>query len=203
MITTNDIQGIISIAILNNESGVVDAMNESGYKASKNIATADLAAKLWTVFSEKGVGGLENVLNKVRVTDKITEEQAKALVTRFKGVDKDAKFGDWIKGVGDFFGGLLGGSSVTGGTVTQMSSESALSPALLALVVVVGVIMIAIFRKTVAVVVAVMVIVLAVVLYGIFAKKITTTSTGGTTTSQGGIGDVVLGFLSGLFGKKA
>lgn len=200
MINTNDIQGIIALAILNNKQGAIQAMNSTGNQVASNISDADLAVKLWNVFSDQGIQGLKNVLSKVAIDrTKITQQEAKALTVQFKGVDPNAKFGDWISGVGTFFGDLLGGSSVTTGTVQSMSSESALSPTMIALIVVVGLILMVLFRKFIALVVGIIVIVLAVVLYGIFAKKITTTTTGGGTTSHGGVGQVVLGWLTGLF----
>lgn len=200
MITTNDIAALISFAILNNKQGVIQAMNSTGNTVPAGISDAKLAEEVWNVFDNKGVQALQQVLSKVPVDrTKVTEEEAKAFVTKFKGVDPAAKFGDWITGVGNYFGDLLGGSSVSTGTVTQMFSESAISPALIGLITVIGLILIILFRKFIAVVVGVIVIVLAVVLYGIFAKKITTTSTGGGTTSHGGVGQVVLGWLSGIF----
>lgn len=200
MITTNDIAALISFAILNNKQGVIQAMNSTGNLVPAGISDAKLAEEVWNVFDNKGVQALQQVLSKVPVDrTKVTEEEAKAFVTKFKGVDPAAKFGDWITGVGNYFGDLLGGSSVSTGTVTQMFSESAISPALIGLITVIGLILIILFRKFIAVVVGVIVIVLAVVLYGIFAKKITTTSTGGGTTTHGGVGQVVLGWLSGIF----
>lgn len=199
MITTNDIQALIAFAIQNNKPGVIEAMNAAGNPVPPSISDAKLAEYLWNVFDDKGVAGLQQVLAKVPVDrTKVTEIEAKAFVTKFKNVDPNSKFGDWIKGVGNYFGDLLGGSTVTGGTVQQMFSESAISPALIGLIVVIGLILIVLFRKFVAVVVGIIVIVLAVVLYGIFAKKITTTITGGGTTSHGGVGQVVLGWLSGF-----
>lgn len=201
MITTNDIQALIAFAIENNKPGVIQAMNSTGNPVPSGISDAKLAEDVWDVFSDKGVEGLQRVLSKVPVDrTKVTEEEAKAFVTKFKSIPRDAKFGDWVKGVGDYFGDLLGGSTVTGGTVQQMFSESALSPALIGLIVVAGLILIVLFRKFIALVVAIVVIVLAVVLYGIFAKKITTTLTGGGSTSHGGIGQVVLSWLAGFGG---
>lgn len=200
MITTNDIQGIIALAILNNKSGVIQALNNTGNPVESGISDADLAVKLWNIYSFKGVEALNNVLSRVSINkNNITQEEAKALTIKFKGADPNAKFGDWISGVGDFFGDLLGGSSVTGGTVQSMTSESAISPTMIGLIVVIGLILMVLFRKFVAVVVGIIVIVLAVVLYGVFAKKITTTTTGGSTESHGGIGQVVLGWLTGMF----
>lgn len=201
MITTNDIQALIAFAIENNKPGVIQAMNSTGNPVSMNISDAKLAEEVWNVFDDKGVTGLQVVLSKVPIDrTKVTEKEAKAFIAKFKNVDPNAKFGDIVKGIGDYFGDLLGGSTVTGGTVQQMFSESALSPALIGLIVVAGLILIVLFRKFVALVVAIVVIVLAVVLYGIFAKKITTTLTGGGTTTHGGIGQVVLSWLSGFGG---
>lgn len=199
MITTNDISALIAFAIQNNKTGVIQAMNATGNPVPSGISDAKLAEELWNVFDDQGVTGLQQVLSKVPVDQtKVTEQEAKAFVTKFKNVDPNSKFGDWVKGVGNYFGDLLGGSSVSTGTITQMFSESALSPTIIALIVVIGLIMVVLFRKFVAVVVAIIVIVLALVLYGIFAKKITTTTTGGGTTSHGGVGSVVLSWLAGF-----
>lgn len=198
MINTNDIQALVAFAILNNRTGVIQAMNSTGNAVAANISDTDLAVALWNVFAAQGVTGLKNVLARVPVDPtQISEEEAKALMVKFNNVNPNAKFGDWIKGVGDYFGDLLGGSSVTGGTVQNMTSESVLSPTIIALIVVAGLILIGIFRKSVAVVVAIVVLILAVVLYGIFAKKITTTLTGGGTVSHGGLGSVILTWLTG------
>lgn len=199
MITTNDIQALIAFAILNNKQGVMQSMNAAGNAVGAGISDAKLAEEVWNVFAEKGVTRLQQVLSKVPIDrTRITQQEAKAFVVKFKNADPNAKFGDWLQGVGNYFGDLLGGSSVSGGTVTQMFSESAISPALIGLIVVIGLILMVLFRKFIAVVVGIIVIVLGVVLYGIFAKKITTTSTGGGTTSHGGVGQVVLGWLSGF-----
>lgn len=199
MITTNDIQALIAFAIENNKAGVIQAMNSTGSSISSTISDAKLAEDVWNVFSEEGVSSLQKVLSKVPIDHtKVTEQEAKAFSTKFKNVDPNAKFGDFVKGIGDYFGDLLGGSTVIGGTVQQMFSESAISPALVGLIVVVGLILIVLFRKFIGLVVAIVVIILAVILYGIFAKKITTTLTGGGSVSHGGIGQVVLGWLSGF-----
>lgn len=197
--TTDDIAGLIAIVIRNNKAGVIKALNSTGNIVPDNISNIDLAVKLWDIFSSQGISGLQNVLSRVPPTDKLTEQEAKALVTKFRGVDPNTKFGDWLKGVGQYFGDLIGGSVVQGGTVTNMTSESVLSPLAMGLTVIGGLIGIAIFRKITAAVIAIAFIVVAVLLYGIFAKNIVTTQTGGGTVSHGGIGQVVLSWLTGKF----
>lgn len=200
MITTNDIQALIAFVIENNKPGVIQAMNSTGNPVGMGISDAKLAESLWNVFSKQGVSGLQKVLSKVPVDHtKVSEVEAKAFVSKFRNIDPNTKFADWIKGVGNYFGDLLGGSTVTGGTVQQMFSESAISPSMIVLIVVIGLTLMVLFRKSVALVVGIIVVVLSVVLYGVFAKKITTTMTGGGTTTHGGVGSVILGWLTGKF----
>lgn len=200
--TTNDIQGIIALAIQNNKAGVIRAMNTTGNPVSTIITDAVLAEKLWNVFAAKGLPGLKDVLSRVEVDPSgITDAEAEALSVKFQTAPfARGGVGDWLKGVGSYFGDLLGGSTVSGGNVTSMTSESVLSPTMITLIVVIGLILVVLLRKFVAVVVAIIVIVLALVLYGIFAKKIVTTQTGGGTTSHGGIGQVILTWLTGFGG---
>lgn len=199
-VTTNDIQGYIAIAVRNNKSGVINAMNSTGHLVAAGIASADLLVKVWDVFKQEGIDGLQNVLSKVPVNpEKLSQDEAQAAVVRFRGVDPNAKFGDWIKGVGNYFGDLLGGSSVTGGTVSNMNSQPALSGTAIGLIVVIGLVLMILFRKSIALVVGIIVVILAVVLYGIFARTVTTTLTGGNTVTHGGIGSTVSGILGGWF----
>lgn len=198
--TTNDIQGIITIAIKNNKLGVIRAMNSTGHKTSTHISDADLVEKVWNVFSAEGAPGLKKVLDLVPpIPNKISEQEAKALVVGFRGVRPDARggFEDWLKGIGQYFGDLIGGSAVQGGTVTSMTSESVLPPWAMFATVIGGVLGIIIFRKITILVVALVLIVVAVLLYGTLAKNIVTTQTGGTTVQHGGIGQVILAFLTG------
>lgn len=198
ILTTDDISGYIALAVQNNKSGVIRAMNSTGNIVPSNISNADLVVKVWDVFSEQGIEGLQKVLSQVPVNSKkITEEEAQALVTRFRGDIPQAKFTDVLQGIGNYFGDLLGGSSVSGGSVSSMSSTAALSSNTIIFIVIIGLIMMVLFRKFIAMVVGIIVIVLALVLYGIFAKNITTTTTGGGTTTHGGIGQVILAFLTG------
>lgn len=199
ILTTDDIRGYIAIAIRNNKSGVISAMNSTGNNVPSGISNAELVARLWDVFAAQGITGLQNVLSRVPIDKvKITTEEAEELVTRFRGTPPaNTKLVDVLKGVGDYFGDLLGGSSVSGGTVTNVSAQSALSPTTITLIVIIGLILMVLFRKFIALVVGIIVIILAVVLYGIFAKNIQTTITGGGTTTHGGIGSVVLSWLTG------
>lgn len=199
-VTTNDIQAYIAIAIRNNKAGVRNAMNSTGHLVPAGIASSDLLVKVWDVFKQEGIDGLQNVLSKVPVNpEKLSQDEAQAAVVRFRGVDPNAKFGDWIKGVGNYFGDLLGGSSVTGGTVSNMSSQAALSGTAIGLIVVIGLVLMILFRKSIALVVGIIVVILAVVLYGIFARTVTTTITGGGTVTHGGIGDTLGNIVSGWF----
>lgn len=198
MITTNDIQGLIAFVITNNKPGLIQAMNNTGNFVALNISDNDLYNKVWDVFSKSGITGLQDVLSRVRIDhSKITQEQARVILTKFKDIDPNAKFGDFIGQVGDFFGGLLGGHSVTAPIIQQMTSISSISPGMIGLIVVIGIILMILFRKFIGVVVGIVVIVFAVILYGIFAKNITTTSTGGGSTSSGGIGAAILAFFTG------
>lgn len=199
--TTDDLAGYIALAVQNNKKGVIEGMNTTGNFISPSISSADLVEKLWNIFSQKGLAALKQVLDKVPVvTDKITEDQAKAVAIKIRGIDPNTrgKFWDWVKDAGNSFGGFIGGTSVSPGTVTNVSSTSVISPFMLGLIVVAGLILMVLFRKFVAVVVGIIVIVLAVVLYGIFAKNIQTTQTGGGTTTQGGVGAMIATFFSNL-----
>lgn len=196
-VTTDDIRGYIAIAIRNNKAGVVQAMNDSGYPVAGTISNADLLVQVWNVFKANGLPALQTVLSKVAIDlKKLTQKEARTLLVKFQGADPNAKFGDWLQGVGTYFGDLLGGSSVSGGSVSQMMSESALSPAMLGFITIIGVILMVLFRKTIILVIAILVIMLAVIMYGIFAKKITSITQGGTTTTHGGLGSVILGWLT-------
>lgn len=198
IVTTDDIQAAIAIIVRNNKPGVIAAMASTGHPVRTNIQNADLVVAVWNVFKAEGITGLQNVLSKVPVDPtRLTQEEARALSITFQGADPNAKFGDWIKGVGTYFGDLLGGSSVSGGNVSSMMSESALSPAMIGFVVVIGVILMALFRKTIILVIAILVVMLAVFMYGIFAKKITSITQGGNTVTHGGLGSVILGWLTG------
>lgn len=198
--TTDDLLGYIALAVQNNRKGVIEAMNTTGNFISPSIGRADLVEKLWNIFSQKGLAALKQVLDKVHVTSKITDDQAQAIAIKIRGIDPvtRGKFWDWIKDATNTFGGLIGGSSVSPGTVTNVSSTSVISPFMLGLIVVAGLILMVLFRKFIAVVVGIIVIVLAVVLYGIFAKNIQTTQTGGGTTTVGGVGDMIATFFSNL-----
>lgn len=201
--TTNDIQGIILISIKNNKLGVIRAMNNTGHKVSTHISDADLAEKLWNVFATEGATGLKKVLDLVPpIPNKISEEEAKALVVRFRGVRPDARGGleDWLKGIGVYFGDLIGGSAVQQGPVTSMTSESVLSPTMLGLTLVGGLSLIIIFRTVTIAVIAIAAIVVGVLLFGIFAKNIVTNQQGGNTVSHGGIGAAIIAFLKGMGG---
>ena len=198
IITTNDILFYIATAIRTKKFEVIQGMNNAGYPVPNNISNADLLAAVWEVFQEFGIGALQNVFSKVAIDSaKLTSAEAQALFVKFRGGDPNARLIDTLQGIGNYFGDLLGGSSVAGGTVTNVSSQSALSPTTITLIVIIGIIMITLFRKFIGVVVAIVIMVLALVLYGIFAKKITTTVTGGDTTTHGGIGSVILAFLTG------
>lgn len=205
MITTSDIQGLISLAIVNNKQGLIQAMNNTGNTVLLSISDEDLYDKVWAVFSKNGIDGLQRVLSRVRVDHaKVTPDQAQKLTLKFQEPSNTTKFKDWFNNTITFFGDLIGGSSVSISTPTtqEQTASSAISPTLLGLITVLGIILIVIFRKYIAVVVAIIVIVLALVLYGIFAKSIKTITTGGGTTTQshGGIGSAIIQGLASLFG---
>lgn len=200
IITTDELLGYIALAVQNNRKGVIEAMNTTGNFISPSIRSADLVEKLWNIFSQKGFVSLKQVLDKVHVTNKLTDEQAHTIAIRVRGINPATrgKFWDWIKDATNTFGGLIGGSSVTPGTVTNVTSTAVLSPAMLGFVVVIGVILMGLFRKYVIVVIGIVIIVLAVVFYGIFARVLSTTQTGGGTTTQGGVGKMIAQFFSSL-----
>lgn len=199
ILTITDIQGLIGIAIVNNKSMVIQAMNTNGYPISLNISDDDLFDKVYTVFTKDGIAALTRVLSKVPVNrTALTQDQARALITRFQNPEMaNAKFGDLVGSVKNFFGDLIGGSTIGSGPISNSISTAALSPGILAILVVIGVILIIIFRKSMALVIAIVALIMAVVLYGIFAKTVTTTVTGGSSTTHGGIGQAILTFLTG------
>lgn len=205
MITTDDIQGLIALAIVNNKPGLIQAMNITGNPVASTISDDDLYDKVWAVFSKNGIDGLQRVFSRVTVNkSKVTPNQSEKLTAKFQQPSSTAKFKDWFNNTVTFFGDLIGGNSISTGTpITQQStSSSALSPTLLGLIIVLAIILIVIFKKYIAVVVGIIVIALAVILYGIFAKSVTTTTSGGgtTTTTHGGIGSAIIQGLAQLFG---
>lgn len=204
MVSYNDIDGLIAIAIRNNRAGFIAAMNAAGNPVAVNISENELLEAARAVLAQKGVQGIQQVLSRVPVIKADISQPVKNAITAKFAPANQRSFGDWFNNTVQFFGDLLGGSatSVTGPTSQQQTSESAMSPAMIGLIVVLGLVLVVIFRKFIAVVIAIIVIVLAVVLYGIFAKSITTTVTGGSTTStqHGGIGSTIASVLSGWFG---
>ena len=198
MITTDDIQAYIAWAIQNNKEGVIQAMNSTGNAVASNISDAKLIEQVWNVFKNKGVAGLKDVLDRVpRDKKKITDKEAQAFITKFRNLPPEAKFGDWVKNIGDYFGDLLGGSAVQGGSVSQVTSESALSPTVMILIALTGLVSIILLRKVFIAVIGIIVVVVMIIAYGIFAKKITSVTTGGNTTVHNGIGDIVVDWVNG------
>lgn len=196
-ITITDIQGLIGIAIVNNKSMVIQAMNTNGYSVPLNISDDDLFDKVWGVFTKDGISALTKVLSKVPVNHAtLTQDQARALIKRFQDPQlANAKLGDIVGQVKNFFGDLIGGNTIATGSSSNQISKAALSPGILAIIVIIGVILMIIFRKSIALVVAIVALILGVVLYGIFAKTVTTTTTGGSSTTHGGVGSAILSFL--------
>lgn len=206
MITQNDIQGLIALAILSDRQAFASVIGFPATSTNEDLLEAGMQ-----IYSKQGFNGIKNLLLKVPLDkSKLSTAQQNALIKKFALQVNTTSKCDWahplecLTGAVNYVGDLLGGhSSTTSTPVTQQqTSESALSPWVIGLTVVAGIAMIGIFRKFTAVVVGVIIIVMAVVIYGVFAKKTTTTVSGGgsTTTSSGGIGSVFLGWLSGLGG---
>lgn len=201
MITIQDVRGLLSLAILNNKAGFIAAMRANGYTVPAGISDDALNDLAWDVLATKGVDGAAAILNRVRPNKAVMADDIKAgLTAKFGPSGTDQRgFGDWFNNTINFFGDLIGGHSTGTGPSNVTQSTSALSPAMLGIITVVAVVLMIIFRKSIALVIAMIVIVISVVLYGIFAKTTTSTTTGGTTQESGGIGNVVLGFITGLF----
>lgn len=197
MITTQDIQFIISLAILNNKPAFINAMRTNGYTVPAGITDDALNDLAQQVLAQKGADGIAAVLNRVPPNKAQISDDIKAKITaKFGPADATQRgFGDWFNDTVNFFGDLIGGTSTSSGSSTSTQSTSALSPAMLSIITVVAVVLMIIFRKSIALVIAMIVVVFAVVMYGIFAKNVTSTTTGGTTQSHGGIGSILLGWL--------
>lgn len=201
MITVEDIRGLLSLAILNNKAGFIAAMRANGYAVPAGISDDALNDLAWDVLATKGADGAAAILNRVRPNKAVMADDIKqGLTAKFGPAGADQRgFGDWFNNTVNFFGDLLGGHSTGTGPSNVTQSTSALSPAIMGITALVGLVLGIIFRKSVVVVFLIIVVVLGVVLYGIFAKTTTSTTTGGTTQESGGIGNVVLGFITGLF----
>jgi hypothetical protein len=191
MITQQELQGIIALAIQNNKPGFIQAMNANGYRVDAGIADEDLLARAWEVYTDKGREGILAVLNRVSVIKSTVDLRVKdAVNAKFAPADQRG-FGEWFNNTVTWFGDVIGGNSVSTGPVTNVISTSALSPFMLGIVIVVGGSFIVIFRKSLAAVIGISFVVFGVVMYGIFAKSITSTTQGGNTVSHGGLGSII------------
>lgn len=130
MITTQDLQGIIALAVQNNKPGVIQAMNATGNSVASTISDDDLLQSVWNVFNANGLNALKNVLSKVTLNKAmLSADQQNALITKF-GLTKNtaAKCSftsplDCLTGPVNYVGDLLGGHSSTtvAPTVTNLT----------------------------------------------------------------------------------
>lgn len=189
--TTEDIQGLIALAITNNRVAFINALAANGYVVRTGISDEDLYVVGLNILNEKGAQATIDILNRVQLNKTaLSEDQKSALRQKFSPALRG--FGDWFNDTVTYVGDLLGGHSTTTTPVTNVQSTSALSPFMLGLIVTIGIILMVIFRKSIALVIAIIVVVMAVVIYGVFAKNITSSTTPGSTQTHGGIGAALL-----------
>lgn len=106
-VTTQDVQKLIADAIMNNQSGVISAMNSSGNSVPVNISSVNLFNAVWNVFTTNGLNGLKSLLNGVQV-DKTKD--ISALISDYKkfnptptqtGMVEDINFGNIFTSIGN------------------------------------------------------------------------------------------------------
>lgn len=202
-----DIQALIELYILNNKSGLINAMNSSGYPVAQNISDADLFYAVGKVGDDKGLKALQDILVQVPFdTSKLTAQEAKNLAIKYGNVDPNAKLSDYFKDLGTKIGDFFSGHTVVNqnpNVITQ-NSEPVLSPLAILSVAIIGIVSIIFINRgesskgktTITWVIGI--IILAVAGYGILAKKQTIVQSGG-----GGSSDVHNGALSWLKGILA
>lgn len=157
MITTNDVHALIAFAIQNNKLGLIQSLNSLGYTVSQNITDEALFTSVRNIYTVKGLNALKAVLDRVALDKrKLTQEEARNLSITYLGANPDpnAKFGDWLKGLGQGIGDFLSGqsSSTVAPTIVQQTTTSPVSSTtiiILAAVAIVAIVILAIvFRKS-------------------------------------------------------
>lgn len=155
MITTNDIQALIALAIQNNKNALIQSMNQSGYPVSYGISDEDLFISVLNVFTSKGLVGLKSVLDIPWDTSTITQEEAKNLAIRFQGLDPSVNTNSrssWLSDLGKNIGDLLSGHTtvtVDPTIITKKPSLSATQIIIIAAVAIAAIVILAIvFKKS-------------------------------------------------------
>jgi len=147
-LTTQDVQAVIAFAILNNKPGLIHAMNSLGTIVPANVSDADLFTAVNNIFATRGITGLESLLNGVPLDkSKITEEEAKNLVIKYKGTDGNIPTNSnlfltpgWLNRLGEGIGDFLSGHSVVVQNPTVIVSKSPISTTTIIIIAAVAVI---------------------------------------------------------------
>lgn len=205
MINIADVQALIAFAILNNKSGLINAMNAYGHPVSNDISDAELYNAVSKAWQEDGISELKNILSRVPLDkSKITEEQAKNLAIKYNGVDPNAKkIGDFLNSLGQGIGDFLSGTTVVNQNpnLSTQSSEPVLPAWVVPTTAIISMAVIAFLfarnvKNALGASIAIGIVAISVIIYGTFAKKTTTNVSGGggTSTTHNG----ALGWLQGI-----
>lgn len=204
-----DVQALIAFAILNNKSGLIDAMNYYGYPIAGNISDDDLFTAVGTIGDKEGIKKLQTVLSRVPIDkSKLTQEEAKNLAIKFRDFNPNsnpnAKLSDWFKNLGQGIGDFFSGHTVVNQNPNTLSqtSEPVLSPFAILTVAIVGIIAILLInrgeasktKKTTSWIIGIIILVVGV--YGIFATKQTIVQSGGGGNQN--IHNGALGWIKGI-----
>lgn len=65
VITIQDVQGIIALAVANNKQALINAMNITGNNVAQTISDDDLFTIVNNVFTDQGLQGLKIVMRQV------------------------------------------------------------------------------------------------------------------------------------------
>jgi len=208
MITTDDIQALISFYIINNKKGVIVSMISNGYVVPNRISDEKLFFAVDAVYKDHGLTALKNVFKQVKIDEsKITEEQAKAIAIKFGNANPNAKFKDWfnnaITSIGDFIGGST--DVVQGTTTTTQQTTPALPTWIPPSVAIIAMAIIAFLfskgiKNALAISIVIGAIAISVIVAGFLAKKtvLSQTGGGGTSTVHGGVGDALFNWVGGI-----
>jgi hypothetical protein len=151
-ITTDHIKALIAASIVNNKQGVINAMNQTGNTVSESISDSDLIDSAYSVFTQKGLEGLKNILSKVQI-DKTKDTSYFIALDKIFGGSSQMKCGlkdlmGCLQSAGDIIGGST--TSTTGGAIQNTTTQSLLSPSVIIGLSIVAIVAISllIFRLT-------------------------------------------------------
>lgn len=150
--TQDQLKGIIALAITNNPTSIISALNANGYPTSMNISGHDLALRLIDIWNSGKITDFETIMSSVKWDKtKITDEQLKSVFMSLNpNIDFNSQKFDW-QSILNSVQGFIGGTTSTGGSTT--TSAPALSPkivqgvAIFSIVVIVAVTLVVIFKK--------------------------------------------------------